>query len=56
MARIATVANTRRAPRLWSSLSDVTRHRLACLVAQILRQELRPEPNREDANAERGRN
>jgi len=39
-------------PRLWSSLPDATKHRLACLVAQILRQQLYPESLLEQSSAE----
>jgi hypothetical protein len=42
-------------PRLWPSLPDATRHRLACLVAQILRQQLHPDSLGEQTSAERDR-
>lgn len=46
--------STPRTPRLWPSLPDATRHRLACLVAQLLRQQLTGSL-REQASAERDR-
>jgi hypothetical protein len=47
--------STPRTPRLWPSLPDATRHRLACLVAQTLRQQVYGDPLREQTSAERDR-
>ena len=48
-------ANTPGTPRLWPSLPDATRHRLTCLVAQLLRQQLYPGSLGEPTSAERDR-
>ena len=55
MGKMVSVASPPGAARLWPALPDTTRHRLACLIAQILRQQLCPEPLGEQSDAERSR-
>ena len=51
---MGSMSNAWRVPRLWPSLPKEERRRLACLIAQMLRQQLRPGPMRDDHGVEPG--